>query len=288
MIDFLTVAQRNARRGFRVHPLHPYVEGRDAEANARCKRAILPGWPALATTDTAQIEKWAYRFPGSNVGVMAADDLAIVETDHLPTLAERLGFPIPECYRVRAREDRPHCYFLSTECVRSSFVAGKSVAGVFELKTGNLYCVAEGSTHPTGVEYKLLVDMPLYPIPADLVTGLERIKGPPPARSGDGTPRPGVVDEFVRGFSAYCCRVGVAVVNVRTLPDGKVLIDTDPCLLHPDHPGAVGCTPSGVRCVQCFHARCAIGWAKWRRAVETKFKVPMRLDSGVRIHVGRH
>jgi hypothetical protein len=276
---------RNAgQRGFRVHPLHPYVEGLDAEANARCKRAILPGWPARATTDTAQIEKWAYRFHGSNVGVMAGDELAIVETDHLPTLEARLGFPIPLCYRVQAREYRPHCYFLSTERVRSSFVAGKSVAGVFELKTGNLYCVSEGSVHPTGAEYKLLVDMPLYPIPEDLVTGLERIKGAPPARSGDGIARPGVVGGFVERFSAFCERVGVAVVNVRTLPDGKVLIDTDPCLLHPDHPGAVAITTDGIRCVQCFHARCSIGWAKWRRAVEAKFKVPMGLENEVVIH----
>jgi hypothetical protein len=286
-VDFLTVAQRNARRGFRVHPLHPYVEGLDEEANARCKRAILSGWPALATTDPTQIELWGYKFPGANVGVMAGDELAIVESDHLPTLEKRLGFPIPECYRVQAREHRPHCYFLSTEGARSSFVAGKSVAGVFEFKTGNLYCVSEGSTHPTGAEYKLLVDMALYPIPDEIVTGLERIKGAP-ARSGDGIARPDAVERFIQRFEAYCERVGVAVTGVRTLPNGKVLIDTDPCLLHADHPGAVGITADGVRCVQCFHSRCALGWSKWRYAVETKFRMPMRLDSGVRIHVRRH
>jgi hypothetical protein len=282
MIGFRTVALRNAARGFRVHPLHPYVDGLDAEANARCKRAILPGWPTLATTDPAQIEKWAYQFPGANVGIMAGNQLAIVETDHLPTLDARLGFPLPECYRVQARENRPHCYFLSTERARSSFAAGKSVAGVFEFKAGNLYCVSEGSIHPTGAEYKLLADMPLYPIPDELVIGLERIKGRPPARSSDGVARPEAVERFIRRFSDYC--EGKAVVTeVRTLADGKVLIDTEPCLLHEDHAGAVGITADGVRCVQCFHARCSVGWAKWRRAVEAKFKVPMRLEDEVLI-----
>jgi hypothetical protein len=214
---------------------------------------------------------------------MAGDELAIVETDHLPTLEARLGFQIPLCYRVQARENRPHCYFLSTERARSSFVAGKSVAGVFEFKVGNLYCVSEGSVHPTGAEYKLLVDMPLYPIPDELVAGLERIKGKPPARSSDGVARPDTVERFIDRFSAYCERVGVAVTNIRTLPNGKVLIDTEPCLLHADHAGAVGITADGVRCNQCFHARCSIGWAKWRRQVEMKFKVPMRLGNEVLI-----
>ena len=97
------------------------------------------------------------------------------------------------------------------------------------------------------------------------------------------TSRPVAVERFVNRFSAYCERVGVAVTNVRTLHNGKVLIDTEPCLLHVDHPGAVGVTADGVRCVQCFHARCSIGWAKWRRAVEAKFKVPMHLEDEVLI-----
>jgi hypothetical protein len=284
MISFLTVASRNAQRGFRVHPLHPHLTERDAVFNARCKRAILTGWPSLASKDTAQIEEWAQRFPGANVGVMAGAELSIVETDHLPTLEARLGFSIPECYRVQAREHRPHCYFLSTARSRSSYAAGKSVAGVFEFKAGNLYCVSEGSVHPTGAEYKLLVDMPLYPIPDELVAGLERIKGKPPVSVGsDGIARPQAVERFVQAFSAYCERVSVAITNVRALPSGKVLINTEPCLLHEDHTGAVGITADGVRCVQCFHARCSIGWAKWRREVEAKYKVPMRLEKEVMI-----
>ncbi|MGB9072515.1 MAG: bifunctional DNA primase/polymerase [Terriglobales bacterium] len=280
--NFLEVALRNAKRDFRVHPLHPYVAGRDSAANARCKRAILEGWPSKATTDEGQIRIWASIWPGANCGVMAGEDLAIVESDHLPTLEARLGFPIPECYRVQARENRPHCYFLQTERARSSFVAGKSVAGVFEFKIGNLYVLSEGSTHPTGAVYKITGDVPLYLIPNVIVDGLERIKGAPPAASGgDGIARPAAVEKFVRRFTAYCDRVGAAVTEVRTLPSGKILISTSPCLLFDDHDGGVGITPDGVRCVQCFHARCSVGWAKWKTAVEAKHKVPMALDGEI-------
>ncbi len=281
MIDFLTIALRNAARDFRVHPLHPHIEGWDTEANARCKRAILTGWPMLATTNEDTIRRWSRQYPGANCGIMAGDQLAIVESDHLPTLEARLGFPIPACYRVQARKERPHCYFLQTERARSSFVAGKSVAGVFEFKIGNLYVVSEGSIHPTGTVYQIIDDVPLYPIPDAIVDGLERIKGAPPVASGDGIARPAAVEKFVRRFSAYCDKAGVAVTDVRTLPTGKVLILTSPCLLHDDHDGGVGISADGVRCVQCFHARCSIGWAKWSRLVEAKFKRPMSLDGEI-------
>lgn len=176
MTNFLDVGLRNAARGFHVHPLHPFQPGKSEEANKICKRAILPGWPSLATTDEGIIRGWAAQWPDANAGVVAGQHLAIVESDHLPTLEARLGFPIPECYRVQANRDRPHCYFLWTERAGSSPVAGKSVAGVFEFKIGHFYVVSEGSTHPNGNTYQIIGDVPLYPIPDELVTALERIK----------------------------------------------------------------------------------------------------------------
>lgn len=112
-------------------------------------------------------------------------------------------------------------------------------------------------------------------IVADLGGGLPEIK------TGDGVARPGAQAKFVRLFAKFCDVVGAEVTAVRTLPSGKVLISTSPCLLWDDHDGGVGITPDGVRCVQCFHARCSIGWARWARAVEEKFKQPMLLDGGI-------
>lgn len=113
-------------------------------------------------------------------------------------------------------------------------------------------------------------------IVADLGSGLPEIK------MGDGVARPGAQAKFIRLFSKYCDAVGAEVTAVRTLPGGKVLVSTSPCLLHDDHDGAAAVTTDGIKCCQCFHSRCQIGWARWARAVEEKFKRPMSLDGEIR------
>jgi hypothetical protein len=286
LIEFRPVAHRTVARGFYVIPLHPYVDGLSVEANQKCKRAILPGWPTLATTDAAQIEKWAYRYPGANVGIKMGELFAVLESDNLPELEARLGFAIPPCFTVQARENRPHFYFLQTERGRDSFVAGQSVAGVFEFRCGNQYVLSEGSQHPTGVAYQLIRDMPLFPIPDAVIDGLERIKGAPPARpKSDGVAHPAAVEKFVRRFTAFCDRLNVET-SVQTLADGRVFITTSPCLTADRHSeggdaGGVGVMPNGATFLACFHTHCkALSWADWRRVVEEK-NGPMRLEGEI-------
>ena len=96
MSSFLEIALRQLARGFNVHPLHPYQPGKGEEDNKACKRAMLLEWPVKASNDEARIREWAARWPSANCGVKAGQQLAIVESDHLPTLEARLGFPIPE------------------------------------------------------------------------------------------------------------------------------------------------------------------------------------------------
>ncbi len=103
--------------------------------------------------------------------------------------------------------------------------------------------------------------------------GVPEVKG-----AGDGVARPEAQEKFVRRFEAFCAMVGAEITEIRTQANGKILILTSPCLLHDDHHGGVGITADGVRCVQCFHSRCSIGWARWSRAVEQKFGQPMLLD----------
>jgi hypothetical protein len=100
---------------------------------------------------------------------------------------------------------------------------------------------------------------------------------PPVTAVSDGVARPEAVQKFVRRFTAYAERLGATITAVKTVA-GKTLILTSPCLLHDDHDGGVGITADGIRCVQCFHNRCAVGWARWSRAVEQKFGQPMLLD----------
>lgn len=78
MTDFLDVALRNARRGFRVHPL-------------RGKDAFIKDWPNAATTDETQIRQWAAQFPDYNCGVAGGPDIAIVDSDRVSRLKELCG-----------------------------------------------------------------------------------------------------------------------------------------------------------------------------------------------------
>jgi hypothetical protein len=98
---------------------------------------------------------------------------------------------------------------------------------------------------------------------------------------GDGIARPQAVEKFVRRFTAYAEGLGATITAIKTAGT-KTLILTSPCLLHDDHDGGVGITADGIRCVQCFHTRCAVGWAKWSRLVEEKYGELMRLDGEIR------
>jgi hypothetical protein len=117
------------------------------------------------------------------------------------------------------------------------------------------------------------------PVTRDQLVALCDAMGVPEIKSaGDGIARPEAQEKFVRRFESFCAMVGAEITEIRTQANGKILILTSPCLLHDDHDGGVGITADGVRCVQCFHNRCAVGWARWSRLVERKFGQPMLLD----------
>jgi hypothetical protein len=276
-MTFLETALQCAARGWHVFPLKP-----------RGKYPLIPrtaggtGYKD-ATVDAAQIAAWWTQCPSANVGIACgASDLYVVDCDHGLKSEEdfhawRVRNNLPATYTVRTGRRTAHAvqmYFQGAV----EYNGGWELDGCSgEIRSAGGLVMAVGNVHPDTAEvYQLLVDAPLAQRPAVFQSPKR-----PVVSAGDGIARPAAVERFIQRFSAYCERVGVAVTNVRTLPGGKVLIDTEPCLLHSDHAGAVGITADGVRCVQCFHARCSIGWAKWRRAVEMKFRVPMRLDGGV-------
>ena len=156
MSSFLEIAARNANRVFSVHPLHP-----------RDKRPLLKDWPALATSDKAQIETWAKQFPDANCGVVVDSTRCVLESDALDTFQQLLGMPLPRTFTVQARENRPHLYFLQTE--KSRELGNCDLAGIFEFKQDRRFVVAEGSTHPTGAIYKVIDASPEIAIPDWLV-----------------------------------------------------------------------------------------------------------------------
>jgi hypothetical protein len=113
----------------------------------------------------------------------------------------------------------------------------------------------------------------------------ELLRVPAIQSSGDGIARPGAQEKFVRRFTAYCERIGVAVESVRQLGDGTVFVQTEFCLLNEDHSGSscgVGVGLDGVRKNLCKHAGCAMPWAQWSRLVEEKYGELMRLDGEIK------
>jgi hypothetical protein len=66
-----------AHRGWRLHPVHP-----------RSKKAILTGWPELATADLRKLEEMARMHPGCNWGAVAGPESGFfaVDVDDPPTM----------------------------------------------------------------------------------------------------------------------------------------------------------------------------------------------------------
>jgi hypothetical protein len=164
MTNFLEIALRNAARGFRVMPI-------------RGKNAFLLNWPALATTNEAQIKEWSEKFPNYNCGVAGGSDITIVDSDGVGRLKELCGENWSEWFSTYSvssgRPDRAHFYFRTIPEVlefgnkrhKESGIDGN----VYEVKTQGAQVTAEGSTHPdTGSVYMVTQDLPLLTFPVGL------------------------------------------------------------------------------------------------------------------------
>jgi len=152
-------------------------------------------------------------------------------------------------------------------------------ASMLELKSENFYFTFTGN-HFAGTPFEIMDRQP------QIDALYARFRTPAAIKTtGDATPCPEAQARFVKNFSRYCEQIGAEVTRVFTRPDGRVIIDTFPCLLydHADHGGGVGITSDGVRCVQCFAAeKCqSLGWARWSKAVEERHGKQMWLDGRI-------
>ena len=173
MSDFLTIALRNAARGFRVMP----IKGKDA---------FLRNWPEVATTDEHQIRRWAEKFPGYNCGVAGGSDVIIVDSDRVGRLKELCGENGASWFDTYAvssgRPDRAHFYFVATpqalEFGNRKWKETGVDGNVFEVKGRGTQVAAEGSVHPvTGGTYVITQDRPLISFPEGLLALLRDIHG---------------------------------------------------------------------------------------------------------------
>jgi hypothetical protein len=173
MTDFLTIALRNAARGFRVMPL-------------RGKEAFLKGWPQLATSDEQQIQEWAAKFPDYNCGVAGGPDITIVDSDRVSRLTELCGENWDTWFHTYSvssgRPDRAHFYFKTIPEVLEFGNKKHKEPGIdgniFEVKTRGAQVTAEGSTHPdTGGVYTITQDLPLLTFPVGLLALFRELYG---------------------------------------------------------------------------------------------------------------
>jgi hypothetical protein len=161
MSNFQTYALDLIRRGYSVIPVKPKSKAPLAGSLSRTRRP-------------EDIRRWSEMYPDANVGIVADENITILETDDLTALSSAVEkitgrtLPITACLG----SGRPNrCAFLfrrtpacGDECLE--------VPGVFEFRNRNQYVLAPGSTHPNGSVYHWLKDVPAIEIPDWLLGAL--------------------------------------------------------------------------------------------------------------------
>lgn len=170
-MNFLERSTALLDRGFSVIPIEP-----------NGKRPLGGFGATKRTRDLAVVESWAQQFPDANVGIVADENIIILESDDVERLYELIqngcGQSISKTMTAMAcgsSEDRPHFFFKRTE--KASNVGNLAVPGLFEARFSNQYVVGPGSVHPSGATYRWLNSAPLATIPDWLVSELLRLAG---------------------------------------------------------------------------------------------------------------
>jgi hypothetical protein len=126
---------------------------------ARTKIAFLPEFQKSATTDFAQIRKWAEEYPGCNFGSLGrAGEFFTFEADSTEVRKrfEDTGGTFSSQLIVASRPGRGHRWYRSTPEVKNISQA-YTKHGDFSVRALNQYCCSPGSVHPdTGEQYRLI------------------------------------------------------------------------------------------------------------------------------------
>ena len=170
--DFKSIASAMARRGVHVVPTYPGL-----------RYPALPGWHDLATTDLNAITEW-----GSNgyANFNCVSVAKLANPDHTPGTffldidnlgaAQELGMPaLPETLTVNTPGGGLHVYFthirISQTLGNCSIRVGSEK--VVEVKADNAAVCSPGCTRDDGGVYTIAKDVPIVPIPSELVLWLD-------------------------------------------------------------------------------------------------------------------
>lgn len=152
-----------------------------------------------ASTDPAQVARWAVRFPSANLGVACGGPrrLLVIDLDTAPAegaaarealegmrarLEELAGGPLPSTWTVATARGGAHLYFVAPDALGNS--ARKLGVGI-DSRGANGYCVAPPSALADGRRWRWMRgrspwDLELAPLPE----GLARALAPTPLPEG--------------------------------------------------------------------------------------------------------
>ena len=184
MSDFKSRASWALGRGFRVIPVEPGG-----------KKPLISDWPQRASSSEEVIDGWAEKYPDANVGLVATKKeggTITLDFDNQKFLMEFFDV-FPNTAVVKTGSGKGwQVHFLHTaesisrlenKALKNKDEArwGKSET-LIEVKTDSAYGIGPGSVHPSGGSYGVVRDLPLSPIPHDLVECLLHLFDP----AGDG------------------------------------------------------------------------------------------------------
>ena len=155
-------------------------------------RGKAPIYGAKSRTNTVEgVKEFAKKVPtDANYGIVADENFSLLETDDVTKFTAALGGgKIPHTLCISASPNRGYWVFRQTDKTRA-IRKNLEWDGVFEWRHVNEYCVGPGSIHPSGREYRVVIDAPPAPFPDWLVDKLQELYRQAPVSS-----KPGVTTE---------------------------------------------------------------------------------------------
>jgi hypothetical protein len=163
---FETIALRNAALGYRVFPVD----------NLK-KKASIKRFPELATSDNLELIKhWAEKFPNASCGLLATPEGHLfIDEDDSETFRKGYeafaGEPYPVSRTTESRSNHRQSHWIQTDYTRAklkNITQDKTKNSMFSLRFRNYLVLGEGSLHPSGNLYRVVVDSPAIEMPDKL------------------------------------------------------------------------------------------------------------------------
>jgi hypothetical protein len=198
---FESIALPLVERGWDVVPCYP----NDKQVHTK----LVPSPLTMKTKSIIKIQMWAAVEPYANVCVYAEQKeggLLFLDKDGAGSLSKKYeaetGKPFPKTLLVRSSVvsdgsggtySKGHWYFLQTPRTMAleKNISELSTGGMFSLRVKNEYVASIGSIHPdTGKPYEIVDDVPVLPMPDDLLDWLlKQIVEKPEKPATDGGSR---------------------------------------------------------------------------------------------------